>query len=146
MIHLPSRRNVASAVRDAYASGRDVHVVSKTARPKDLRRCLQDLGEWRPEHWTSAHTGDGWTVTFFLHRPTAQPFAYWPKSRKDEPRWVWACRACGTADERWVWRDVDEAAPLIRQAYVLSKGQMVDVPWSCPRTGCHGAPRWHRAA
>ncbi len=89
--------------------------------------------------------GDGRTATLLHLTGIPQPFAWWPRQESVE-RWVWACRACGTADERWEWRDVDENAPMVRQAYVLDAREMVDVPWTCPRAGCHGAPRWHRAA
>lgn len=137
-------RNVAARLRSAYEDGHDVRLLSKTGSP-DLRRCLADLDGWTARHGTAVNTGDGWTVTFFSHGQVTQPLTYWPKPRADE-RWVWACRGCGAVDERWAWRDVDEASPLVRQAYNLSEGKMVDVPWACPRSGCHGQPRWQRAA
>jgi hypothetical protein len=87
--------------------------------------------------------GDGRTATLLRAEGTPAPFAWWPRPDPHEQEWRWACRACGAVDERWTWRDVDETTPMVRQALDFDAGELVDVPWHCPRSACHGAPVWH---
>lgn len=136
--HVPGR-GVTGRLRAALDEGRSVVLLSK--RDTDLRRALAALEGPAPTG-ISVRLGDGRTATMLCAEGVPVPYAYWPRP-KPQPVWKWACRACGTIDERWTWRDMNEAAPMVRQAYDLNAGELVDVPWSCPRSGCAGAARWH---
>jgi hypothetical protein len=106
---------------------------------------LTDLADLAPAFRGSFRLGDGRTATFLSQWPVPAPYTYWMRD-KPADLWVWACRGCGSVDDRWTWRDVDESTPMHRQGveFTTDGPEMVDVPWTCPRHGCHGAPMWHR--
>jgi len=134
-------RGLPRQVRVALDAGRTVVLLSK--RDTDLNRTLREVAA--PAVVASGRLGDGRTATLLRTGAVPEAWAYWPRA-VPEPVWRWSCRACGAVDERWSWGEVDEDAPMVRQAYVLKVGELVEVPWACPRSpACHGAPRWHRS-
>ncbi len=122
-------RGVPTAVSVSVAAGQSAVLLS--VRDADVRSALEGVHDARVR---SCRLGDGRTATFISpgEPDDAWPaFAYWP--RDEHKRWAWACRSCGTVDDRYRWEDVDEGAPMDRAE-----------PWRCPTRGCPGAPRWHR--
>ncbi len=141
-VPLGQQRGFAQRVRDALDHGTTVVLIS--LRDGAARRTLRGLGDLQPT-WLAARLGGGRTATLLRVGAVPEPYAYWPRP-VPEPVWRRACRACGAVDERWSWGEVAEDAPMVRQAYVLKVGKLVEVPWACPRSpACHGAPRWHRS-
>jgi hypothetical protein len=134
-----SRRLPARAVREVLEDGGTAVLLS--SRDEHLRAAVEALPE-QDRRGMAVRLGDGRTALLLCADGLPAPYAYWPRS-KPQSVWQWACRACGAVDDRWSWRDIDETAPLVRQAYDIDAGELVDVPWSCPRGSCHGAPMWH---
>ena len=127
-------------MRRALDAGRTVVLLSQ--RDTKLRQAVESIPGSAPVAVT-ARLGDGRTATLMAAEGTPEPFAYWPR-QDPEPRWAWACRACGAVDERWLWASADEDAPMVRETVDWTTDSMVTVPWRCPRSSsCHGQPRWH---
>lgn len=138
-------RGLPRQVRRSLDDGRTVVLLSK--RDTELRRVLADLGGLEPTV-NSVRLGDGRTATMLRAEGTPAPFspyAWWPR-QDPQPAWRWACRACGTVDERWSWPEQEggEAVRMVRYAVDPDDldGPWMAVPWTCPRGTCHGAPRW----
>ncbi len=137
-----SRRFPVGAARAALDAGETVILLS--SRDEHLRRALETLA--RPvQHAATVRLGDGRSATTLSDSPTPAPYA-WRMKEKPAPVWRWSCRRCSAVDQRWSWPldEADEASPMVRYAVNTGSGvePLVEVPWRCPRSACHGAPRW----